>query len=76
MITAFASDDGNLGLAFISANFVQSSANPELFDLAPENNLPVSMAGFNRPAGVCNTDALGTNSGYGGSPTGGAGNRT
>ncbi len=65
-ITATVSSGDNLGLALISLDLVQGTANPAMFDLEPAQVVPTEMTGFSRPAGISNIDAMGSGSGYGG----------
>lgn len=56
----------NQGAALVSVNLEQSPANPTQFDLPVAANVPVEMANFNRPAGLCNPGEGGGQSGFGG----------
>jgi hypothetical protein len=53
-LTAEVSTGDNEGLALISADLVQDSLNPELFDLPQADTPPAEMLGFARPGGVTN----------------------
>lgn len=63
----------NYGLAAIVVDLAQSPANPRLFDIPPAPTIPSAMAGFSRPAGICNPGPDGVGSGYAGTPVGPAG---
>ncbi len=54
------------GLAGISVDFVQDSANPSGLVMNPAPTVPEAMAGFSRPAGISNPGPGGAGSGYGG----------
>lgn len=68
--TAPPAGSGTFGLAAISADLVQSPANPRLFNIPPATAVPAAMAGFSRPQGVCNPVPGGSASAYGGTPLG------
>jgi hypothetical protein len=65
----------NHGAAMISVDLVQNSTNPVQFDLPPASGVPIGMANFSRPSGICNPGEGGTPTGYVGLQRGPAGAR-
>lgn len=65
----------NLGAGLVSVDLQQQPTNPLLFDLPIAAYIPLEMANFNRPAGLCNPGEGGSPSGYFGLRRGPAGAR-
>lgn len=70
-----ASTGDNQGLAFISADLVQSPSNPAYFDIPHANDVPPVMAAFASPLGVSNPPEEGMSTGYIGTRVGPPGAR-
>jgi len=69
------SSGNNAGLALLSVDLVQGTANPAKIDIPPANGVPTAMAGFSRPAGVSNPGETNPATGYVGVQRGAAGEK-
>ena len=58
------STEGNAGLALLLVDLEQEVGNPVSFDLLPADGVPVEMANFSRPDGVCHAGESGSPTGY------------
>ncbi len=67
------SNGDNLGLALLSADFIQDPGNPETLDIPPADGVPLEMANFSRPLGISNPGEGGETTGYVGVQRGTAG---
>ena len=54
----------NAGLALVSCDLVQDTANPEKLDLPPATAVPSGMVGFSPPDGIANPGSAAPDFGY------------